>query len=313
MPEDATTIQETQTDDPFDFGEVFDGPEVPAPETDETPDAAPPAEPVEEGDGGEQAEAESLSHEMLAMAENLGIEESVARTLGESVLARILDAAEPRPSSEQDDRTDQTAELVEPLKVEMSEDEIDPETISVIDEVQAYLNKTIGPLHARINELESREQTRLKAMEIERFDQRINALGDEWKKEFGQGSTEALSPRTNAGKNRNALKAEIESIRAGREATGQSPLDESVLFNRALGALFSDKFNTIARNELNQKAAAHHGRKSRRPSAQKANQSTPTGRSAGIDAARKVARELGQDHLDKPGVIDDSMFEGLPG
>lgn len=82
-----------------------------------------------------------------------------------------------------------------PLKLEFGED-IDESLVAPLQGVVEQLNNQLGDVHKFRQQVNQEFQTLNLLREFNQFDSFINALGDEWHSDYGQGATLEMDPKS---------------------------------------------------------------------------------------------------------------------
>ncbi len=95
------------------------------------------------------------------------------------------------------------------------------------------------------------------------------ALGDGWKKLFGQGGIRGLRKNSAEARMRIGVVAEMEAMAAGYQSLGMDVPSRAELFNRALRVLHSDVFAQQTRKQISSTLTKRSGQVIGRPAARK--------------------------------------------
>ena len=148
---------------------------------------------------------------------------------------------------------------VEPYKSGLDPDEYDENVIKEIETLGNQMQQQASQMQAMQAEndrLLAERQQSSQDSRISRFDESIAKLPDVYKETFGTGESGALLRSSPAYSNREQVFQYMNAIEVGLKSIGQTPPSQDELFERALGALYSDKQQAIAQQELSARISA---------------------------------------------------------
>ena len=287
--EDTTEVAETEgTDTSVDkavktskaFDELLDkeGVEETPPDTDEdetkeTEDKAEEetGEDSDKGDDKTKADDETkVSDELAKRAIDLGLteeeigqfdsDEELEKTVRiiESVVAEE-DAAPQVESTQTPAKKKTETEEDTGIKFE-NESDIDPEILKALRTVEQQnkeLRETVGKLTSDIQQQQENRQAELQRQFVKRFDGMIDGLGLDFADVFGKGPLDDLSKRSQAYKNRDAVRGRMYALGMGFQAANEPVPDEKQLFDLAINSLHGEKVKRTQGLKLGEKTAKY--------------------------------------------------------
>jgi hypothetical protein len=210
-----------------------------------------------------------ISKELAQKAIDLGLSEEEVQQLGtEQSVKDMVDALEAVTSEDEEKppATEKTADKTEKsekeddlgLKFE-DEDDIDPEllkNIKALDARHKTAQAKVEELTEKVNMLVGNIEERARREFVQRFDSMIENEGLELAQVFGKGKTDDLGLRTQAFKNRDAVRARMQMLAAASPVDKPLP-SEQELFDLATASLFKKQIETAKSARLAKKTKAH--------------------------------------------------------
>ena len=227
----------------------------------------------DDGKGKKDGESE-ISDEMRKRATDLGmVPEEIAKFKDDAELVKSVEIMENIRDDDGDE--EQEAPAPKPAKPEVKKDgdeqkPADPSELVIEneDEMDPGIVKIMKAQHKKNYELEQKlaeqgekfkaGEDRLEAernkVAMERFDEKIAALGKDYHDTFGQGGTLGMSTRSTARKNRNKLGRHMVALGNAMVEAGDEVTSES-LFEMALNNVFQEKVEAIKGAKLHAKTS----------------------------------------------------------
>lgn len=241
---DTKTKTDSKADDK-DTGEEED--EVKEKTDDKTKDKA----------GDKAGEESPFSEGLTTRATDIGLtEEEIAQFEDEADLEAMVkkiedivgQADEPEPGSQTlappDKSKDDKAGDDSIVKFK-DEADIDPEILANMKAIEKKYNDEVKALRQEVADMKSGVQKQQQAQFIKRFDGMIDKLGLEFVDVFGRGSLNDMGRRSQAFKNRDAVRARMYAFAKGLADSGQDMPDEQTLFDLAVNTLHGKKVNAV--------------------------------------------------------------------
>jgi hypothetical protein len=125
------------------------------------------------------------------------------------------------------------------------EAEIDPEILANMKAIEKKYNDEVQALRQEVAEMKSGVQKQQQAQFTKRFDGMVDKLGLEFVDVFGRGSLNDLGKRSQAFKNRDAVRARMYAFAKGLADSGQDLPDEQTLFDLAVNTLHGKKLSAV--------------------------------------------------------------------
>ena len=207
-----------------------------------------PETPTPEGDAvGESDETEDdvdtgPDPELVDAAIELGLSETVARTLTDKQLIGVLKDFRQKAEAEPEEPEDDPLEGLDP-------EDVHPPILEAFKKQQAKLTKQeaeIADLKKDMAKQADDKHAADQADHIAWFDDKIKSLGDAGAKIFGEGSVNNLHLKSKALKFREDLNEQVEDYRINAEARGRPAASRDERFARAIRAEYPKLANTIA-------------------------------------------------------------------
>jgi hypothetical protein len=201
---------------------------------------------------------------LLTRAVRAGLDLSEAKTFGSAAaLSKTLDLLESRSGKETATTTDTATGEAKPFEVKPfevkfeNEEELDPEIVKTVKGVNEHyaaqigeLNKhvagTVKALQDEIASLKTQLGGISESAEVERFDNAINTLGDEYAELFGSGSGHDLDQKSAQFKNRVTLFNELATISKGIAASGKPMPQFKTIFQKAVASAFGSETTKLS-------------------------------------------------------------------
>jgi len=181
----------------------------------------------------------------------------------------------------------------QPAKVELG---LDPELFDpgVIEALETSVGKIQQQFAERVRALEAQLAQRDAAAFTQRFDQRLQTLGDEWEEVLGKEPITALSQQDPKFANRSRV---IETMRllAQDAANRGKVVTEDELFQRALRIEFADTLETRARDSVRAEVRKRQKMKTVRPTQRQPEKVPMTPEQRALMSMAKIAKERGID------------------
>lgn len=233
-----------------------------------------------------QEDAYKVSEELAKKAIDLGLnEEEVAAFDSDEELQKTLSIIE-SISNEPEGQEQQTAQSVAKpdektetddsvLKFENEED-VDPELLKAMKNMEKTYKSQISKLEQTVNAMQQQTQKAQQDQFIKRFDSMIDKLGLDFADVFGKGSTDDLSKRSIAFKNRDAIRARMYAFGKGFVEAKEPMPDEQQLFDLAVRSLHGKKIEDVKNAKASKKYKEYaKGARAGRPSSKSAGNLTP--------------------------------------
>jgi len=231
----------------------------------------------------------TFSKEILQRAADLGVNpEEISLHKDEDGLRATLDIMDKvvadMNAEEQDTTTqqpagtkDKTAEVKDDgFKLTFkNEAEIDPELLANIKGMQKHYDDQTKALRDELKAVTGNIQQRQQAEFMARFDGMVTALGEDFTDTFGTGPSQELSNRTNAARNRVAVRTRMYAFAKGLNDAGERVPDEQQLFDMAVNSLHGQKMKTIAGQRMQDKTTARAKGAIGRPAPRRTGNLTP--------------------------------------
>lgn len=269
------------------------------------------SEVVDDGAHDEVDHGEEIPANLVREAEQLGFSQEDIQSFGDAAgLERALVvfnrqlAARGRPDEPGTQEPEKEPQKETP-KLELPEinlEEVDPEIAKYIEGQSKVIQDLYGQvqglsgLQEQVQTLHAQEQQRQIEAFTSTFDGFIDNLGDSWDDVFGKKAGDPDKARAD-------LMNEVSVLAAGYEATGREMPTADDLINRALRSLHGDRFQNLARKELNGKLKQRARQGIARPSNRKATDMTPEDR-----AARAVAEKMAEKGFTEDGAYEQPTF-----
>ena len=164
------------------------------------------------------------------------------------------------------------------------EDDIDPEILANMKAIEKKYNDEVKALRQEVADMKSGVQKQQQAQFTKRFDGMIDKLGLEFVDVFGRGSLNDLGRRSQAFKNRDAVRARMYAFAKGLADSGQELPDEQTLFDLAVNTLHGKKLNAVKSLLIKPKTDARSKQRIGRAAAGK--DKPPTGDDAAIQTSK---------------------------
>lgn len=249
----------------------------------------------------EQERIIALDPALVAKAEALGFTRDDFQLFdGDGKLQRAIDVLERKSAAVQPSADRKKAdEAKEAFKVALSEDDFPPELIAEMQRIADHyatrdaertetvkqINETIATVRATLEEQSTR-------IFVDFFDAQVAELGEGYKDLLGSGSSYEMDAETTEGKNRARISQQMERIRAGRRALGESELNPQQTFQQAVTSLWPDKIKASARNEIAKSVQKRSKSIIARPTSRKTVPNVD-GHTRAVQAAREIAQRRG--------------------
>lgn len=161
----------------------------------------------------------------------------------------------------------------QPFKVDLDPEEFGQETVDFLNRMNEHYQKQGQVQHQEVAQLKQALAGHFSAMKrqeaeqkIRAFDEKVNALPDQWKETFGQGDRTSLQG-TQHFQERARLSNAMTAIASGRHQTGMPPLSQDQLFDRAIRAEFAQQHEQAVRGDVAEKVGKRLGQETSRPTA----------------------------------------------
>ncbi len=320
--DEAVETNEALADD-YDHGDVDEEDELGSPaakEGDEGDKGGDQKEEVaEEQDSEDSAEEEPpadktptgqpLDAEMMAIARVLGVPDDLARSYGSPAELKraVATLAQQRGDAGQKQTTGADAVAkpqAEALKFEFPElsnnddFEHDPRLVKYVDTLKSAYehNQTVmQQQHEMLQGIFSHLERQSMDAAIERFDQSIESLGDEYADLLGKGRTSGLSMDSPTYAKRQELWDEVNFRREVFHKRGLPPPSDGALFAHAVKVVFADKHAELARKALDAKVSKRKSQAVSRPTHRKSAQLSGVERAAARVEAFKKKHGIGEE------------------
>lgn len=115
-----------------------------------------------------------------------------------------------------------------------------------MDSVVAQLNSASGAVQS----MQQSHQQRLQGEMVQRFDDRIGALGDEYESVLGKGRVGDIGADSDEMKNRNKLYTRMSTLAGEYQRNNQPIPTEEKLFNESLASVFTEQSKSLARKKV---------------------------------------------------------------
>ena len=211
-----------------------------------------------------------VSDELTKRAIDQGFtEEEIEKFNSDTELKKFLDVLEKVVAEEdavvQADSTHKPAEK----KADAAEDtgikfenegDIDPEilkAVRTIEQQNKELRETVGKLAGNVEQEQKARQLEGQRQFVKRFDGYVDKLGIDFADVLGKGKLNDLSKRSQAYKNRDALRGRMYAFGQGFIAAKEAIPDEQKLFDMALNSLHDDKVKRSSGLRLKEKTDKH--------------------------------------------------------
>lgn len=209
-------------------------------------------------DGADAQAAESIddiSDELLDRAIAVGYELDDIRDFKDAAsfereltrVERFMSRSQGKQSTDETVKETETPESKEPDWDQMIEDGHDPDIIAL----QKTTWQRATAAEAEVRRLQDAERVRAATVESDRFDDALNALGDEYAGIFGKGRRGELSGTETA--NRQKVYTTMAILKNGYAQAGQPIPPDSDLIQSAVHATFHKQAQEFARKEIKNK------------------------------------------------------------
>ncbi|MCJ7497038.1 MAG: hypothetical protein MUO78_02735 [candidate division Zixibacteria bacterium] len=125
------------------------------------------------------------------------------------------------------------------------ESEIDPEILANIKAVEKKYKDEVKALRDEVADMKAGVQKQQQDRFVQRFDGMIDKLGLEFADVFGKGSLNDLSKRSQAFRNRDAVRGRMYAFAKGLSDSNQAIPDEQALFDLAVNSLHGKKVQAV--------------------------------------------------------------------
>lgn len=242
-----------------------------------------------DADKGDKAPESKISKEVATRAANLGLtpeeiqgfgtDEDLTRTLNvlDGIIADSGTEEQATTTQQPAGTKDKAAEVKDDgFKLEFkNEADIDPELLANIKGMQKHYADQVKALREQLEGLTGNIQQRQQAEFMAQFDGMITALGPDFTDTFGEGPSQQLSNRTNAAKNRVAVRTRMYAFAKGLSDAGERVPDTQQLFDMAVNSLHGQKIKTIAGTKMQEKTTARAKQAIGRPATRRTGNLTP--------------------------------------
>lgn len=264
--EDASEVSDTEELPAEDTVEEAPAPEVkaePKPEVEEVPKEEPEGETETEDEGDEQPV--EFTDDILQRARSVGFTDTEAKGFQnqeslESALTamdRRFVAGIPTPLKPDDNGRPATPAVpsliqkLDPVDLGLKSEDVDEHVISAFDKLNTHLSEKLGEMAAVVGDLITQRKTEKRQSAIQRFDNKVAALGDEWKDVFGKGASETdFHPSSKEFQNRDRLFRTAEALPLAYQDRNMPGISEDEIFQRALRAEFGDRIAGTERAKI---------------------------------------------------------------
>jgi len=141
-----------------------------------------------------------------------------------------------------------------------NEGDIDPELLKGIRSLEQQnkeLRETVDKLASNVQQEQEARQQEQNRQFIKRMDGMVDKLGLDFADVFGKGSLNDLSKRSQAYKNRDAVRGRMYALGMGFQVAKEAVPDEQQLFDLAINSLHGDKVKIVDGLKLGKKTTKH--------------------------------------------------------
>lgn len=222
--------------------------------------------------------------ELLSMAAECGFTEQEARDFGttKQLIKALLPISRRLEQMGQPRQADQAQPA--PIKtddgfkwaIDPEKDGFDPKLVSELNRYHEWNAKRLEAYDKRVGEMSQREQRReaeesrrTEMTRQERFDESLNALGEEYRELFGSGNVNSLKQDSKEWSNRRQVYMAMRVAEKSWRDMGTPVTDSKVLLQQALGMVFHDKQQELARKKVASSLSSRSNSSMSRPSSRK--------------------------------------------
>ena len=174
-----------------------------------------------------------------------------------------------------DKSRDEAGPIVSDDDLDLEDEWLDEEARERVRVIRDKYESHVSQLRRELETLRSEVTKNNELAEARRFDTALSDLGKAYEKVFGSGATADLDRKSDAFKNRTALRDEMATIAAGLEARGKSVPEEAELFKKALRSAFGDDMHKIEKSRLQAKISKRQSQMSVSPAPRNVGSHTP--------------------------------------
>lgn len=198
-----------------------------------------------------------VSDELAKRAIDLGLtEEEIGQFSSDEELEKTVSIIESVVKEEDAVETVDSTQAADTKKTEdedtgikfENEGDIDPEILKAFRSVEQQnkeLREKVGKLEGNVQQEQQNRQAEQNRLYMKRFDGYVDGLGLDFADVFGKGSTNDLSKRSKAFKNREAVSKRMFAFGQGFQAAKETIPDEKHLFDMAINSLHGEKVKIV--------------------------------------------------------------------
>jgi len=297
--DDQSTIPADEpgdTPDPLDF----DDPTVDAAGDDEiTPDT---------DDEPKAVADEPQSDELMARARELGMSEADIDAWSDhpELLTKHLDAldtpaATDSAATDEAEADDAKADDETDFEITLDPEQYEPELVAQFKEMNDHIQTKLASQEAVIGRLLDHLESQHERAAVSRFDGYVEALGRDYHKSLGEGTTEQFVKGSVERRARDEIWDSMRVLEAGYQQRGEKVPNEPELFAKAIRVAIGDDFEKITRQKIQRKVAARGKRTTNRPTQRQAPK--VTGEQAAVASVAAL--------LQSQGNLDEEYMDAL--